>query len=92
MGLVAELEEDQRGALVVRQALQLRHQVAQVGAPFDVGDHALDRPGAAAPSTATPSTATSARRVRSTDRQRLRAIVYSHGRRSMAPVPARSAR
>ena len=46
VGLVAELEEDQRGALVVGQALQLGHQLAQVGAPLDVGGHALDRPGA----------------------------------------------
>ena len=46
VGLVAELEEDQRGALVIGQALQLGHQLAQVGAPLDVGGHALDRPGA----------------------------------------------
>jgi hypothetical protein len=43
VGLVAELEEDQRRALVVGQALQLVHQLAQVGAELDLGRHPLER-------------------------------------------------
>jgi hypothetical protein len=42
VGLVSELEEDEGGPLVVRQALQLRHQLAQLGAPLDLGGRALD--------------------------------------------------
>ena len=89
VGLVAELEEDQRGALVVGQALQLVDQLAQVGAQLDLGRHALERPGAGREPVDGDLRALRARRA---DRQRLRAIVYSHGRRSMSPAPPRSAR
>jgi hypothetical protein len=42
--LVAELEEHQRGALVVGQALQLVDQLAQVRPELDLGRHPLERP------------------------------------------------
>ena len=89
VGLVAELEEDQRGALVVGQALQLVHQLAQVGAQLDLRRHALERPGAVRDARRRRPARAARRRA---DRQRLRAIVYSHGRRSMSPAPPRSAR
>jgi hypothetical protein len=42
MRLVAELEEHQRGALVVGEALQLVDQLAQVGAELDLRRHPLE--------------------------------------------------
>ena len=45
MGLVAELEEDERRALVLGQALQLVDELTQVGPELNLGRHPLDGAG-----------------------------------------------
>jgi hypothetical protein len=43
VGVVAELEEHERGALLLGQALEVGQKPAQLGAPVDVGGEAVGR-------------------------------------------------
>ena len=74
LGEPAELEQHERGALVLGQAAEVGDELAQVAAQLDVVGQAVE--GRLASSIGTRR----ARRAASIDRQRLRAIANSQGR------------